>query len=83
MAASGEVRRRLLDMGISSGVCLKVLRVAPLGNPIEIFVKGFNLSLRLEEAQYIFVKKIGEVGDHKPMGCGCKKGRGGFCHGKK
>lgn len=68
MSADGEVKRRLLDMGVSKGVRLKVLRVAPLGDPIEVFLKGFNLSLRLKEAEKIQVIKIGEQGDNKPMG---------------
>lgn len=63
----GEIRRRLLDMGLVKGVKFKVLRKAPLGDPIEIFLKGFNLSLRIEEAKTILVEKIGFVGDGKPM----------------
>ena len=72
MDATGEVRRRLLDMGVCKGVHIKVLRIAPLGNPMEIFLKGFNLSLRLEEAKHIYVIKTGEIGDGKPMGKGRK-----------
>jgi len=58
MSALGEIRRRLLDMGVCKGVQLKVVRVAPLGDPIEIHLKGFNLSLRIEEAEKIEVLKI-------------------------
>lgn len=77
ITAEGEIRRRLLDMGLVKGVRFKVLRKAPLGDPIEIFFKGFNLSLRVKEAKTILVNKLGELGDGKPMGkkCNC------FCKG--
>lgn len=57
ISAEGEIRRRLLDMGLVKGVCFKVLRKAPLGDPVEICLKGFNLSLRLSEARTIEVRK--------------------------
>jgi ferrous iron transport protein A len=79
--ALGEIRRRLLDMGVTKGLMIKVVRKAPLGDPIEISFRGCHLTLRLEEADNIFVDKIGEIGDGKPMGsCNgnvCKKGN---CH---
>jgi ferrous iron transport protein A len=49
----GIVRKRLLDMGITTGVNLKLVKVAPLGDPIEIEVRGYNLSLRKSEAKEI------------------------------
>ena len=58
MGAKGDVRFRLLDMGLVKGVELKVIRVAPLGDPIEILINGFNLSLRKEEAKNIEVKVL-------------------------
>lgn len=58
LKAKGEIRRRLLDMGIVKGTAFQILRKAPLGDPIEILVKNFNLSLRREEANYILVKKV-------------------------
>ncbi|MCP4050883.1 MAG: ferrous iron transport protein A [bacterium] len=61
--AEGDVRRRLLDMGLVRGVKLKVLRKAPLGDPIAVFLKGFHLSLRIEEAKCIIVKKISNDDD--------------------
>jgi len=67
IAAKGDIRRRLLDIGLIKGTHFKVLRVAPLGDPIEIFLKGFYLSLRKEEASQIIIKKIGSVGDKIPM----------------
>jgi len=54
--ASGEIRRRLLDMGLVEGVQFTVLRVAPLGDPMVVKVKGFDLSLRVKEARHIKIK---------------------------
>ena len=65
--ASGEIRRRLLDMGLCAGVKFKILRIAPLGDPIVIKIKGFDLSLRIEEANHVKVQKIGFKGDGIPM----------------
>jgi Fe2+ transport system protein FeoA len=58
MNSDGEIRYRLLDMGLIKGVKLKVIRVAPLGDPIEIEMSGFNLTLRLNEAESILVKPV-------------------------
>jgi ferrous iron transport protein A len=74
--ALGEIRRRLLDMGVTKGLKIKVIRKAPLGDPIEISFKGCHLTLRLEEAAQINVVKIGEIGDGIPMGKGKGKGAG-------
>jgi Fe2+ transport system protein FeoA len=52
----GALRRRILDMGVIPGTEVKVERVAPLGNPIEIKIKGYHLSLRKEEAANIYVE---------------------------
>lgn len=51
----GDVKRRLLDMGLVKNTIIEIERVAPLGDPIEIKVKGYNLSLRKEEAFKIVV----------------------------
>ncbi len=51
----GSIFRRLLDMGISKGAEITVVRVAPLGDPVEIKVRGYNLSLRKSEAANIYV----------------------------
>ena len=61
--ALGEIRRRLLDLGVTKGLKLKVIRRAPLGDPIEISFRGCHLTLRLEEADNIQVTKISELGD--------------------
>jgi len=58
IGGKGSVHRRLLDMGLVSGTEIEMERVAPLGDPIEIKVKGYNLSLRKEEAAGIQVEVI-------------------------
>ena len=45
----GAVRRRIMDMGITKGVEIYVRKVAPLGDPIEVMVRGYELSLRKED----------------------------------
>ena len=50
------IRRRLLDMGVVSGAMVEVQRVAPLGDPVEVRVKGYELALRLEEAANIQIE---------------------------
>ena len=52
----GALRRRIMDMGITKGVEVRVRKVAPLGDPIEITVRGYELSLRKEDAQMIEVE---------------------------
>lgn len=49
----GAVRRRIMDMGITKGVEISVRKVAPLGDPIEITVRGYELSLRKADAEMI------------------------------
>ena len=52
----GAVKRRIMDMGITKGVEIYVRRAAPLGDPIQVTVRGYELSLRLEDAQMIEVE---------------------------
>ena len=52
----GAIKRRIMDMGITKGVEVRVRKVAPLGDPIEITVRGYELSLRKEDAQMIEVE---------------------------
>ncbi len=56
--AQGLVRRRILEMGVTLGTEVVVTGTAPLGDPIEITVKGYHLSLRKEEAASIWVEAI-------------------------
>ncbi len=52
----GPVKRRIMDMGITKGVEVYVRKVAPLGDPIELMVKGYELSLRKADAEMIEVE---------------------------
>ena len=51
-----NANRRIVEMGVTTGAVVEVERVAPLGDPIEIKVRGYHLSLRKEEAEGIFVE---------------------------
>lgn len=53
IGTTGPMKRRIMDMGITPGVEIKVVKVAPLGDPIEVNVRGYELSLRKDEAQQI------------------------------
>lgn len=52
----GALKRRIMDMGITKGVEIFVRKVAPLGDPLEITVRGYELSLRKEDAEMIEVE---------------------------
>ncbi len=52
----GAIRRRIMDMGLTKGVEIYVRKVAPLGDPVEINVRGYELSLRLADAEMIEVE---------------------------
>ncbi|MEW6163260.1 MAG: metal-dependent transcriptional regulator [Nitrospirota bacterium] len=52
----GSIHRRLLDMGVVPGSTVEMERIAPLGDPIEVMIKGYHLSLRKEEAAHVFVE---------------------------
>jgi ferrous iron transport protein A len=51
-----DLRKRLLDMGVVRGAEIEVVRLAPLGDPMEVLIKGYNLTLRREEAAKIHVQ---------------------------
>ncbi len=56
--SQGTIRRRLMDMGVIVGETVTVEKIAPLGDPIEITIKGYRLSLRRAEAEGISVEVI-------------------------
>lgn len=56
--AEGKIRRRLFDMGLTTGAELKMRKIAPLGDPIEITVRGYELSLRKAEASCVVVEVV-------------------------
>lgn len=54
----GAVKRRIMDMGITRGVKVHIRKVAPLGDPIEITVRGYELSLRKADAEMIEIEAL-------------------------
>ena len=58
LTGTGPVKRRIMDMGITKGQQINVRRVAPLGDPIEITVRGYELSVRKADAQMIEVEEV-------------------------
>lgn len=56
----GALRRRFLDMGITPKTTVMVRKVAPMGDPIEIYLRGYELTLRKEDAQNIEIQELGE-----------------------
>ncbi len=58
LSGEGPVKRRIMDMGITRGVEIHVRKKAPLGDPIEVTVRGYELSLRKADAEMIEVEQI-------------------------
>lgn len=56
IGSTGPIKRRIMDMGVTPGVEVKVVKIAPLGDPIEVNIRGYELSLRKEEAAQIQVE---------------------------
>ena len=56
LTGAGHVKRRIMDMGITKGVEIYVRKVAPLGDPVEVTVRGYELSLRKADAEMIEVE---------------------------
>lgn len=56
LTGEGPVKRRIMDMGITRGVEIYVRKVAPLGDPVEVTVRGYELSLRKADAEMISVE---------------------------
>jgi len=56
LTGSGPVKRRIMDMGITKGVDVYVRKVAPLGDPVEVNVRGYELSVRRADAEMITVE---------------------------
>ena len=52
----GAVKRRIMDMGLTKGVDVHIRKVAPLGDPVEVTVRGYELSIRKEDAEMIEVE---------------------------
>ena len=56
LTGDGAVKRRIMDMGITKGVEIYIRKVAPLGDPVEVTVRGYELSLRKADAEIIEVE---------------------------
>ncbi len=60
VAVEGALRKRLVEMGFRKGEKVRVVRYAPLRNPLELELKGYHISLRVEEARGIIVRQVGD-----------------------
>jgi ferrous iron transport protein A len=58
ISGGGAIKRRIMDMGITKGATVFVRKVAPLGDPVEVTVRGYELSLRKADAELIEVERI-------------------------
>lgn len=52
----GAVKRRIMDMGLTKGVEVKMIKLAPLGDPVEVNVRGYELSIRKADADFVIVE---------------------------
>lgn len=58
IGSSGAIRRRIIDMGITPGAIVFMRKAAPFGDPIEINVRGYELSIRKSEAKEIYLSEV-------------------------
>lgn len=58
LVGMGNIQQRLLEMGVSDGAKVEVVRFAPLGDPMEIYVRGFHLTLRKSEAALVELEGV-------------------------
>lgn len=58
LSGEGALKRHIMDMGVTKGVEIFVRKVAPLGDPLEVSVRGYELSLRKSEAENVLVERI-------------------------
>ena len=61
VGGEGALRLRSLDMGMTPGTRVQIQKVAPMGNPIQILIRGYELTLRTEDAALIAVERSGEA----------------------
>ena len=54
----GKIRKRLFDMGVTPGATVKLVKKAPLGDPLEINIRGYELTLRKNEAMLVFMEEL-------------------------
>ena len=65
VGGEGNLRCRFLDMGLIPGTKVKVLKMAPMGDPIQILLRGYELTLRLDEARKIEIEQVKEEDGEK------------------
>ena len=58
LTGEGPVKRRIMDMGITKGSRIYIRKVAPLGDPVEVTVRGYELSVRKEDAKCVLVETV-------------------------
>ena len=56
IGTAGALKQRFMDMGITKGTEAKIIKIAPLGDPIEIQIRGYNLSIRKEDSEKIEIR---------------------------
>ena len=71
LQGEGPVKRRIMDMGITKGASVYVRKVAPLGDPVEVTVRGYELSLRKGDADMILVECLVCSDSWRAMGAEC------------
>ena len=59
LLGDGGTKRRIMDMGVTKGTEVFVRKVAPLGDPVEVTIRGYELSLRKAEAEHVQIEKVG------------------------
>ncbi|NLA96078.1 MAG: ferrous iron transport protein A [Clostridiaceae bacterium] len=70
---NGELRRRLLDMGLTPGTTVKLVRMAPLGDPMQLCLRGYRLSLRREAARDIEIEPLTYCADACTRACAYRR----------
>lgn len=58
LSCSGTLKSKLLDMGVLNGERIKIVRIAPLGDPVEVLIKQYKLSLRKKDIEGIIVEEV-------------------------
>lgn len=58
MVGDRALRRRLMDMGLTNNTMVKINQIAPLGDPIELVVRGYKLSMRKQDASYVLLEEV-------------------------
>ena len=80
---SGELRRHLLDMGLTPGVGVQLRKVAPMGDPLQVELRGYELTLRVSDAQQVAIAPVDELPAPSYCAGGCRRAsghwRGGRC----